>query len=68
MKAKNQYSVKVTLQLFAYDCQTLFLVGGLGSNNYLAQYLEKKIGGGIDVRQPPYGLDPPETKLLTCEE
>jgi len=36
--------------------KTIFLVGGLGSNQYLAEYLESKIGGGIDVQQPAQGV------------
>jgi len=38
--------------------QILFLVGGLGSNHYLAEYLGKQIPSGIEVQQPPFGYYP----------
>jgi hypothetical protein len=32
--------------------KVLFLVGGLGSNSYLCQFLQDKLGPKIDVKQP----------------
>ena len=33
----------------------MFLVGGLGSNDYLGKYLQSKAGAFVDVKQPEAG-------------
>ena len=35
--------------------EILFLVGGLGSNRYLGEFLRDKLKGTIDVKQPMAG-------------
>jgi hypothetical protein len=36
----------------------MFLVGGLGTNAYLLQFLEKNLRGQIEVKQPASGYIP----------
>jgi len=37
------------------NLKTLFLVGGLGSNQYLLQYLQKELRSGVQLKQPYSG-------------
>jgi len=47
--------VKVIAEQNAADVWTLFLVGGLGSNEYLKGFLEEKLDSDIEIRQPQEG-------------
>lgn len=38
--------------LSANRIQTIFLVGGLGGNKYLRQFLTKRIGDKIQIKSP----------------
>lgn len=55
VRAQGSQGITVGSGFFLPDIQTLFLVGGLGSNNYLGQYLERKFRCSISVKQPAFG-------------
>lgn len=43
------------LRFNTLNVKTIFLVGGLGSNLYLAKYLKENLQPLIDVKQPETG-------------
>ena len=58
-KVESMYNqaVKVSLiKFFTLIWKVLFLVGGLGSNEFLAKYLKSRIKLGIVVKQPSAGF------------
>jgi len=40
----------------------MFLVGGLGTNKYLYQFISQKLRGQIDVKQPESGYSVGEAR------
>lgn len=54
-KIKNRRRIKVLQTISQALIQVIFMVGGLGTNDYLKQYIAGKISTNIELKKPTHG-------------